>query len=912
MKIYLLLFAFLPFYVFSQNRIFVKQDATGLNDGTSWANAYTNLHTALQNNQPGDSIWVAEGRYVTTTTNDRSKAFEAPAHVRLFGGFAGNETDIHQRDWKAHPTVLSGDIGIQDTSFDNSYNVVIMTEVMPGATIDGFTIRDGNANYQPVEEFSHYKCGGGLYINAQEGVLNVKIRNCRFAYNNALNYGGGVFLRVNPSGDLSPTLINCSFTYNTGGDGGGLYFSGPLGAETSLLYGCRFELNKAVRWGGGFCYIRATFFSGKKMVIRQCDFKNNMSRDITIDFRDSLVIDSTRFGGRDVTLPETMPQGFLGFGAGYLILRDITAGQDSSIITNASFSYYADRLISCQRLKGKKMFGMYIATTDPKVYIEDVEMDSVYLSRELISHNANYDIINPPYPNPEIIYSRIKLNKILKWPITSSFSYERFLFYSTYTNELILENLTFSECDSVSFQIARIHGAEKSLTFKNSAFVNCKFWRKENYNDSIRLNLQNCVFVGNSYLSPPDSNIKNTLTHCYTDHPDCSYFPWQTTCGPGNIFGGDPGFADAANGDYRLLPCSPLVDAGDSTGVVSDTDLDGKSRIEGPGIDIGPYETGAFGLDGPPRVQGICNGTNMGAITLTPANACGEVSYQWSPVTGTGPVLSGLAAGTYQVTMTDERGYTAVQSIVVPTGMPLTLQVDADAITCFGDQNGMVGAMPITGQPPFEYLWNTGQTASVLSQLGPGQYNITVTDAYGCTAFYSFELDMPTLMVPFGVSTPQTNAAMPNGTATAVPSGGNAPFDFLWSNGQTTQNIQSLTGGFYTCTVTDLRGCTATLVVEVKSTVSSTVGPDTGYAMQVWPNPTDETLWVSLPEEAGALSLRLTDVAGRVLLETKVATGGGVTTVGVGHLPPGVYLLSVLDSGRSIATRRVAVCHPER
>jgi len=108
----------LPLHGWAQTIIYVNANATGSNNGSSWANAYTDLQAALNAATPGSEIWVAAGTYRpitpadpnTVTTAEREATFQLRNGVALFGGFAGNETQRDQRNWQANPTILSGDI----------------------------------------------------------------------------------------------------------------------------------------------------------------------------------------------------------------------------------------------------------------------------------------------------------------------------------------------------------------------------------------------------------------------------------------------------------------------------------------------------------------------------------------------------------------------------------------------------------------------------------------------------------------------------------------------------------------------------------------------------------------------------------------------------------------------------------
>ena len=249
-RLALLLIALLAWapVVAAQGILYVKADATGLNDGTSWPDAFTDLQEALAVAQEGDQIWVAAGTYrphvIPDPENirvaDRSVFFELKNGVQLYGGFAGTETRLDQRDAGANVTILSGDLLANDndnlsihepTRFDNSFHVVFAgAGIDASAVLDGFTITGGNADPPPNNPDD---TGGGLVAQGASPV----VRNVRFIANTA-QFGGGM-------GTISfaaPFLQNVSFIENAAslradcnepglcaGDGGGMYnvVSGP-------------------------------------------------------------------------------------------------------------------------------------------------------------------------------------------------------------------------------------------------------------------------------------------------------------------------------------------------------------------------------------------------------------------------------------------------------------------------------------------------------------------------------------------------------------------------------------------------------------------------------------------------------------------------------------------------------------
>src|SRR5262245_30687683 len=122
--------------------VYVNDNATGANNGASWANAYTSLQTAIANAFSSTEIWVAAGTYTPGTL--RTDTFTLKNTTAIYGGFAGTETLRSQRNIAANPTILSGDIGAVGSNADNSYHVVSGVGTNNTAVLDGFTITSGN------------------------------------------------------------------------------------------------------------------------------------------------------------------------------------------------------------------------------------------------------------------------------------------------------------------------------------------------------------------------------------------------------------------------------------------------------------------------------------------------------------------------------------------------------------------------------------------------------------------------------------------------------------------------------------------------------------------------------------------------------------------------------------------------
>lgn len=230
-------------------RLYVNSAATGANDGTSWADAFTLLDDALasKGDNCGGEIWVAAGTYTPQLPGGRDSTFSLPNGVAVYGGFAGNETDLAQRDIAANPTILSGDIAANDTGpfskyQDNAFHVVYIANATSDTILDGFTIQGGNCDStsDPVDSL-----GGGLYIDTG----TPQIRNCVFQYNAGTS---GSAIGCGPyaaAGAAVPSIYNCTLSSNNSNSAAALYCRSAAGAN---IDGCRFEGNSASTAGAIF------------------------------------------------------------------------------------------------------------------------------------------------------------------------------------------------------------------------------------------------------------------------------------------------------------------------------------------------------------------------------------------------------------------------------------------------------------------------------------------------------------------------------------------------------------------------------------------------------------------------------------------------------------------------------------
>jgi len=198
------------------NRLYVDSASTGgLNNGTSWANAYTRFDTAVNKAVAGDTIWVAKGTYQPAS----AASFTMKTGVAIYGGFAGTETALAARNWIINSTILKG----------NNNTVIINSAITSSAILDGFTVTGGKGVN-----------GGGMSNTSSSPIIT----NVTFSANISTGIGGGMC-----NNGSSPTITNVTFSGNTTGMVGGGMYNG--GNSSPIITNVTFSGNATTSTGGG-------------------------------------------------------------------------------------------------------------------------------------------------------------------------------------------------------------------------------------------------------------------------------------------------------------------------------------------------------------------------------------------------------------------------------------------------------------------------------------------------------------------------------------------------------------------------------------------------------------------------------------------------------------------------------------
>ncbi len=290
-------------------------------------------------------------------------------------------------------------------------------------------------------------------------------------------------------------------------------------------------------------------------------------------------------------------------------------------------------------------------------------------------------------------------------------------------------------------------------------------------------------------------------------------------------------------------------------------------------------------------INASCNGFCNGSATISPSGGTGVYSYLWAPGGQTTATVNGLCAGSYTVTASDVNNCTVTLTVTITEPSLVvanSVVVPANCTLC----DGSITANPSGGTGPYTYSWAPGgQTTQTISNLCPGIYTVTITDATSCSVITPIavsNLSGPTVVA----SSTNTNCNLAcNGTGTATVTGGAAPFTYDWTPGNPagdgTPSVTGLCAGTFFCQVTDAIGCvtfasivitqptplivTATIVDENctgNSNGSITANPSggTGPYTYLWAPGGQITQTIS-GQTAGTYSVTVTDANGCSLLQ---------------------------------------------
>jgi predicted outer membrane repeat protein len=604
---------------------YVDATSSGTNDGSSWANAFLDLQTALENASVGHSIWVAAGTYYPSADNGMGDGsdpslyhFRMKEGVQIYGGFAGNEDrntfNLNDRNFATNETVLSGDIGIKGDNSDNCYTIIYNSGdyyLDNEAVLDGFTITLAN----------NPRSGAGMYNSSSSPTL----KNVIFQLNSAQGNGGGMYNYMS-----NPILEYVTFIENSATMGAGLYndYSSPIMNHITLntniavvngggMYNyysnpeinvISINNNEAINGGGVYNFNsypkfkNATFNSNTATESgggMYCEYSNMMPSPTTDDLKSKKNEDNLQSGK----------------------LSD--SGLNEILIENSVFEKNVAR-------GGGAILNYESTLRTSKVdFISNSASDGS--GGAILNLGADLDIIRSTFLN----------NNSLAGGAIANYSMGNNSFSLGITNSLFANNTAvYSEIEDYGGIGGAISNWGLDVFIINSSFYGNNAETSSEteggmggciYNSNSNIEIQNSIIWGNTasksignqlyfedtYAVLNNTNFANEQGDVFFNDPDNYFFDTDQYC-----INEDPKFVDVTTADFRISKNSPCLNSGENSYCTETYDLRGQDRIQDGIIDMGAYEWTA-GLD--PAIATLTT-NDITDITLTTTTSGGNIS----------------------------------------------------------------------------------------------------------------------------------------------------------------------------------------------------------------------------------------------------------------------------------------------
>ncbi|MEX0812927.1 MAG: gliding motility-associated C-terminal domain-containing protein [Chitinophagales bacterium] len=291
-----------------------------------------------------------------------------------------------------------------------------------------------------------------------------------------------------------------------------------------------------------------------------------------------------------------------------------------------------------------------------------------------------------------------------------------------------------------------------------------------------------------------------------------------------------------------------------------------------------------------------CKGDASGELKVYVTGGTEPYSYNWSNGETTFDLFD-LSTGSYTVTVTDSNGCEVISGGFVDEPLnTLTMSTSSVDATCFGKKDGRIGAKIFGGTPPYKYYWSdtlrlTSNQSESFDSVGAGQYLFRVVDDNGCEVTSVETIDQPDPVELELFSTDLNCYSGSDGSATAIASGGTAPYQYVWSTGDSTSVITGLSFGEYTVTAIDTMECTATASTSTYAPEKLEVSIKKVDNLSCF-NQNDGSIEVEVNGGSGEISYRWST---------------GATTRYINNLPPGDYSVTVTDQNNCSDTASASI-----
>ena len=287
-----------------------------------------------------------------------------------------------------------------------------------------------------------------------------------------------------------------------------------------------------------------------------------------------------------------------------------------------------------------------------------------------------------------------------------------------------------------------------------------------------------------------------------------------------------------------------------------------------------------------------CYGASNGQIEALVSNGNSPYLYNWANGASSN-LLSGLSAGNYILSLTDQDGCQATASFGLNQPDEILLSSQSGNVSCNGGNNGWIEVATTGGTTPYSFAWSNGETGEDIDNLQAAFYTLTVSDQNNCLATIGVEITEPvTLQFSASPYNPLCYGES-NGMIAALPFGGTDPISMLWSNGSTDVQNDNLMAGNYCVTATDANGCQASACWELEN-------PDQ-TVVDLLPTP------VSCNGAADG-TITTTVTSGSVYI---YSWSNGAETANLSNLSAGIYILTAYDPQDCMSYDTIEVTEPD-
>ena len=211
----------------------------------------------------------------------------------------------------------------------------------------------------------------------------------------------------------------------------------------------------------------------------------------------------------------------------------------------------------------------------------------------------------------------------------------------------------------------------------------------------------------------------------------------------------------------------------------------------------------------------LCYGDSTASASISVFGGYAPYSYTWFPPNIDSSFISNLTAGLYSVQVTDANNCIVSDTFLINQPLPITIDDSLVNISCFGNSNGLISVNVNGGIFPYSYYWNTGDSTSNILNVSYGSYQLTVTDSNNCIVIENITVNQPNDLYAYFNLNYVSCFGLSDGNIDATVIGGTPPFSFLWSTGDTSEDLFNIPSDMYILSLIDSNNCffTDTIIV---------------------------------------------------------------------------------------------------